>query len=74
MYYNGQIVYDKELQKPIKVESEKEYEGSTWCWNMNLQDTTHFVDSLGNIFLPSSIEHAEKMLLCNEIQPYRIGI
>jgi hypothetical protein len=67
MYYNGQIVWDFDAKKPVKV-GDKE-SGSTFAWENIPKNTSCFVkEKTGKIYCPKSIEDALKKLASGELR------
>jgi len=68
MYYNGQIVWDFDLKKPVKVEDKS---GSTFAWEGIPKNSSCFVLKEGGIYLPTSIEDALEKLDSGYLRPFK---
>ena len=71
-YYNGQIVFNLDTQKPIKVGSGS----STFAWENIPKRTTHFIRLVHGgteIALPTTVKEAKELLIQNKITPALIN-
>lgn len=77
MYYNGQIVWNKDTKTPVQVGLEGD---GAWAWsNVNYGKTTHFIKSSPpkpmspskdyEVALPRSVEDALRLLDLGLIVP-----